>query len=142
MSVKQVSVFVENHSGSLLDIISLLGENKIDIKALCIADTVDYGILRLIVDKPTEALNLLKENKYVVKVSDVVAIKISNEPGGLKDALKLLKEAAINVSYLYAFIGSYGNYASVMLKIDDEAKAIKLFNKNGIQLLEDKDLVN
>ena len=79
MKVKQVSVFVENESGALLDIIKLLGTNNIDIKALSIADTVDYGILRIIVDKPDEALTLLKNNKYVVKIHDVIAIKISNE---------------------------------------------------------------
>lgn len=141
MKVKQVSIFVENHKGALLDIISILGNNNIDIKALCIADTVDYGVLRLIVDKPNEALSLLKENRYVVKINDVIAIKISNEPGGLMDALKVLDEANLNVSYLYAFIGSYGNYASVMLKVEDEDKAIELFKKNNIKLLSDEDLI-
>ena len=141
MKVKQVSIFVENHKGALLDIISILGNNNIDIKALCIADTVDYGVLRLIVDKPNEALSLLKENRYVVKINDVIAIKISNEPGGLMDALKVLDEANLNVSYLYAFIGSYVNYASVMLKVEDEDKAIELFKKNNIKLLSDEDLI-
>ena len=141
MKVKQVSIFVENHKGALLDIISILGENNIDIKALCIADTVDYGVLRLIVDKPNEALSLLKENRYVVKINDVIAIKISNEPGGLKDALKVLDAANLNVAYLYAFIGSYGNYASVMLKVEDEDKAIELFKKHNIKLLSDEDLI-
>lgn len=140
MLLKQVSIFVENKSGKLFDVLKLLGDNKIDISALSIADTTDYGILRLIVNKPKYAASILKENNFIVKIHDVIAIRIDNKPGGLVNALELLRNNGIEISYLYAFVASLGNSASVMLKVDDLEKARKLFKDNGIEMLKAEDI--
>ena len=117
MLLKQVSVFVENKSGKLFEILKLLGDNNIDISALSIADTTDYGILRLVLNKPKKAVEILKENNFIVKIHDVIAIRIDNKPGGLVSALDLLRSNNIEISYLYAFVASLGNSASVMLMV-------------------------
>lgn len=140
MFIKQVSVFVENKPGKMYEIIGLLGKNNIDISALSIADTIDYGILRLIVDKPTKAVNILKENNLVVKIHDVIAITIDNQPGGLTKALSLLNDKGIDMNYLYAFAGSEKNTASVMLKVDDPVKAIEIFKANSIKMINGEDI--
>ena len=140
MFIKQVSVFVENESGKLSECLDILGENKIDIRALSIADTKDFGILRLIVDKPNEAKDLLKAKNYVVKVNDVVAIRISNEPGGLMKALHILKDSNIQIEYLYAFVGDSKESASVMLKVSDNEKTIELLKNNNIEFIEAEEI--
>lgn len=140
MYIKQVSIFVENKSGKLYEIINLLGSNNIDISALSIADTSDYGILRLIVDNPNNAVNLLKENNYIVRLDDVIAITIDNQPGGLSYALNILAKEGIGISYLYAFVGNSDIAASVMLKVDDAEKAIKIFKEKGVKLINAEDI--
>ena len=135
MFIKQVSIFVENKSGKLYDVIRLLGENNIDISALSIADTSDYGILRLIVDKPKKAVDILRENDIVVRIDDVIALSIANTPGGLIKALSLLEKGGIDVNYLYAFVGKSCNDASVMLKVSDLAKAEEIFKANKVALI-------
>ncbi|MBQ7276593.1 MAG: hypothetical protein IJS58_05010 [Bacilli bacterium] len=140
MLLKQVSVFVENKSGKLFEILKLLGDNNIDISALSIADTTDYGILRLVLNKPKKAVEILKENNFIVKIHDVIAIRIDNKPGGLVSALDLLRSNNIEISYLYAFVASLGNSASVMLKVDDLEKARKLFKDNGIEMIKAEDI--
>lgn len=135
MFIKQVSIFVENKSGKLYDVIRLLGENNIDISALSIADTSDYGILRLIVDKPKKAVDILRENDIVVRIDDVIALSVANTPGGLIKALSLLEKDGIDVNYLYAFVGKSGNDASVMLKVSDLAKAEEIFKANKVALI-------
>ena len=140
MLLKQVSVFVENKSGKLFEILKLLGDNNIDISALSIADTTDYGILRLVLNKPKKAVEILKENNFIVKIHDVIAIRIDNKPGGLVSALDLLRSNNIEISYLYAFVASLGNSASVMLKVDDLEKARELFKDNGIEMIKAEDI--
>lgn len=140
MLLKQVSVFVENKSGKLFEILKLLGDNNIDISALSIADTTDYGILRLVLNKPNKAVEILKENNFIVKIHDVIAIRIDNKPGGLVSALDLLRSNNIEISYLYAFVASLGNSASVMLKVDELEKARELFKDNGIEMIKAEDI--
>jgi len=141
MFIKQVTVFIENESGKLSEVLDILNEFKIDIRALSIADTKDYGLLRMIVDKPFVAEKALKEKGYIVKVHDVIAIRINNEPGGLLKALHLLKEYKIDVMYLYAFV-SEGNKekASVMLKVSDRVKALEIFKENGISFINGEEI--
>ncbi len=136
MFIKQVSIFVENKSGKLYDVIRLLGENNIDISALSIADTSDYGILRLIVDKPKKAVDILRDNDIVVRIDDVIALSVANTPGGLIKALGLLEKEDVDVNYLYAFVGKSGNDASVMLKVSDLNKAEEIFKKNNVALID------
>lgn len=140
MFIKQVSVFVENKSGKLYDVIRLLGDNNIDISALSIADTSDYGILRLIVDNPKKAVDILRENGLVVRIDDVIALSIANTPGGLTKALGLLGEAGIDVNYLYAFVGKNGNDASVMFKVSDPSKAEEMFEANNVTIIKASDV--
>lgn len=140
MLLKQVSVFVENKSGKLFEILKLLGDNNIDISALSIADTTDYGILRLVLNKPNKAVEILKENNFIVKIHDVIAIRIDNKPGGLVSALDLLRSNNIEISYLYAFVASLGNSASVMLKVDELEKARELFKDNDIEMIKAEDI--
>ena len=135
MFVKQLSVFVENKFGRISEIINALAENSIDISALSLADTSEFGILRLIVDKPELAVDVLKEEGVIVKLSDVLAIAIDDAPGGLAKALSVLTEANVVIEYMYAFIGKADGKAMTVIRVDDEAKAIDALNKGGVTLL-------
>ena len=140
MFVKQLSVFVENKFGRISEIINALAENSIDISALSLADTSEFGILRLIVDKPELAVDVLKEEGVIVKLSDVLAIAIDDTPGGLAKALSLLTEANVVIEYMYAFIGKADGKAMTVIRVDDEAKAIDALNKGGVTLLTTDDI--
>ena len=140
MYVKQLSVFVENKFGRISEIINALAENSIDISALSLADTSEFGILRLIVDKPELAVEVLKEEGVIVKLSDVLAIAIDDAPGGLAKALSVLTEANVVIEYMYAFIGKADGKAMTVIRVDDEAKAIDALNKGGVTLLTTDDI--
>jgi len=135
MLVKQISVFLENKSGRLAEVTSILGSNDIDISALSIADTTDFGILRLIVNKPDEAERILKEHGFTVKCTDVIAIAVVDEPGGLAEALKVLEHASISIEYMYAFVGKATNQALVILRVEEPEKAAEILDKNNIRVL-------
>ena len=135
MFVKQLSIFVENKSGRLADIIDAIAAAGIDIRAVSIADTTDFGILRLIVDKPDEAEKALKSMGHTVRLTDVIAIEISDTPGGFASALNVLKDRDVEIEYAYAFISRDEGRACVILRVDDNDKAIKLFGENGVKIL-------
>ena len=103
MMLKQVSVFIENKRGRLTDVVQQLGNGGINIRAMSLADTADYGILRLIVSDPQKAAELLKEKQYTVKITDVLAIEIPDEPGALAEALRVIRDSEFTVEYMYAF---------------------------------------
>lgn len=126
MTVKQISVFVENKTGNFSDVISLLGENSIDISALSLADTSDFGIARMIVSDTDKAVSLLKEHGYAVKCTDVTELIMEHVPGGLSKILKELKKEEISIEYLYAFADTKGD-AKVVMRTSDPAKVEKLF---------------
>lgn len=140
MYVKQLSVFVENKFGKISEIINALAKNEIDISALSLADTSEFGILRLIVDKPELAVDVLKAEGVIVKLSDVLAIAIDDAPGGLAKALSVLTEANVVIEYMYAFIGKADGKAMTVIRVDDEEKAIDALNKGGITLLTADDI--
>lgn len=140
MYVKQISVFVENSFGSAAETLGVLSKEKININALCIADTSDYGIMRLIVDDPEKARDLLKEHGATVKITDVLAIPISNEPGGLSDVLAILTKANITIDYMYAFPADARERAIVITKTGDLEKTVTVLKENGISPLCDKEL--
>ena len=140
MYVKQISVFVENKFGRMSEIINALAENSIDISALSLADTSEFGILRLIVDKPELAVEVLKAEGVIVKLSDVLAIAIDDTPGGLSKALDVLTEANVVIEYMYAFIGKADGKAMTVIRVDDEIKAISALNAGGIALLTTEDI--
>jgi hypothetical protein len=135
MLVKQISVFLENKSGRLADVTRVLGENGIDISALSIADTTDFGILRLIVNDPEKAEKVLKDNEFTVSSTNVIAIGIADEPGGLAVALGMLDREAIGIEYMYAFVGKTENEALVILRVENPIKAISVLSAGKVRVL-------
>ena len=142
MIIKQVSIFVENKTGSMAEVLDILGNNNIDLNALSIADTTDFGILRLIVSDPNKAEKILKENGMVVKLTDVIAVGIEDKPGSLSKILDILKNNAIEIDYMYAFIGKSNTGALVILKLSDPAKATELLKSNSIQVVYASEIYN
>ena len=135
MFVKQVSIFVENKKGTIADTILLLGENGINIRALSVADTSDYGILRLIVSEPERAQEILKKNNYTVKLTDVIAFAVSDKPGGLAEALKALHDNDIEIAYVYSFVGHYKNNAVGIISTPKLEDAVNVLHDNGILII-------
>jgi len=119
--VQQVSVFLENKSGRLAEVCATLGAQHINIRALCIADTSDFGILRLIVNDPLQARRILQEAGFSVGLTSVIALLVPDRPGGLGEVLKVLEAAQINVEYMYAFCVRRGDEAIVIFRVADEA---------------------
>ena len=142
MFVKQISVFVENKSGKLVEIIGILADNNIDISALSIADTTDFGILRLIVNEPEKAKEALKEQGIVVKTTDVIALAVPDKPGGLVGALELLKNKGVAIEYMYAFVGKSNRGAMVIIKPDNLDVAFNILKENGVDLISADDVHN
>ncbi len=135
MLIKQISIFLENKSGRLAEVTRVLGANNIDISALSIADTTDFGILRLIVNKPEEAEKILKDNGFTVSCTSVIAISVPDKPGGLSAALDILDRKGIGIEYMYAFVGKTENEALVLLKVSDTDGAVKTLTENGINVV-------
>ena len=136
MSVKQISVFVENKKGGLYEVTSVLNNAGIDIRALSIADTTDYGILRLIVSDHKKAFEVLKAEGIIASITDVLGIEAPDVPGGFSQAIKVLSDADIAVEYAYAFITRHEGAACVIIRVEDNAKAANLLGKAGISLIE------
>ena len=135
MLVKQISIFVENKSGRLAEITRILAENNIDISALSIADTTDFGILRLIVNKPGEAEEVLKENGLAVRCTEVIGISVEDKPGGLAKVLEILQQNGVGIEYMYAFVGKISNAALVIIRADNADLAVETLQKNNISLV-------
>jgi hypothetical protein len=135
MIVKQISIFLENKSGRLAEVTKILGENNIDISALSIADTTNFGILRLIVNQPEKAVKILKENDFTVSSTSVIAIGVEDRPGGLAAALQVLSEESIGIEYMYAFVGKASEEALVILKVENSERAIRTLTKNNVKVL-------
>ena len=140
MYIKQLSVFVENKKGKIAEILSVLGENNIDICALSLSDTTDYGILRMIVDDCDRAFDVLSKHGEIVKLSDVIAIAVDNTPGGLAKALIALREEDIAIEYMYAFVGNSSLGAMVVLRTDEKSGALSALKRHGVCILKDSDL--
>jgi hypothetical protein len=136
VQVKQISVFLENKSGRLADVTRSLGINGINIRALSIADTTDFGILRLIVNKPDEANKVLRNEGFMVSETEVIAVDVPDRPGGLADVLEILGQAGINIEYLYAFIGATSNEALVIFRVEDCEGAMKALQAKNIPVLD------
>lgn len=138
MRVEQIAVFLENKSGRLAEITSVLKEKNINIRALSVADTADFGILRLIVDDVERAKTALKDNKFTVAKTDVVAVEVADKVGGLAAVLKTLDASAINVEYMYAFVNKSGDNAVLIFRFDEMDRAIKDLQDEGFTLLTDE----
>src|SRR5690554_486618 len=140
MVVKQISVFLENKSGRLAEVTKTLGDKGIDIRALYIADTTEYGILRMIVDKPEQALDALTERGFTVSSTSVIAIAIEDHPGTLDQALETLSEGSISVDYLYAFVGRSSTDAIVIIRVENPQLALDKLEQTGIRVLSSKEV--
>lgn len=140
MKIQQLSIFVENKSGRLAEITQALAKAEIDIRAMSVADTSDFGILRLIVDKPEEAVNAFKEEGMTVSLTSVIAIGVQDKPGEFAKAVKVLSDNNIGVEYMYAFISREKGRAFVILRVDDEDRAIEILKQNNIQLLTSEEI--
>ncbi len=138
--VKQISVFVENARGKLSKITSVLAENHINIRALSIADTADFGILRMIVKEPEKAVSVLAEQDIMVKSTDVIVVEISDRPDGLNKVLCLLRDGNVALEYLYAFVTKREDAAYVVMKTDNSEAAIKALTDGGIHVLPAKEV--
>ncbi|HIJ95262.1 MAG TPA: ACT domain-containing protein [Desulfuromonadales bacterium] len=136
MKVEQISIFIENKSGRLAEITRILGEAGVNIRALSLADTSDFGILRLIVNDGTKATSVLKESGFTVNMTEVVAVEVSDRPGGLSTILHTLDSAGINVEYMYAFVERCGGNAVIIFRFDDTEKAIAVLKAHDFTMLE------
>ncbi len=140
MSLKQLTVFVENKQGSLVDITETLATNHVNLRALSIADTQDFGLLRLIVNDNEVASSVLTEKGYVLKITEVIGVKIGDQPGMLSKALSVLAAAGINVEYLYAFMSRTEKHAYVVLRPTDNAAAEAALEAAGFHRITDADV--
>ena len=137
MLIKQISVFVENKEGRLAEITETIAKAGVDIRALSIADTTDFGILRLIVDKPHETEKVLRDSGFTVSVTSVIAVGIDDVPGGFAKPMRVLANAHIDVEYMYAFISRDTKKAYVILRVNDNATATNVLEEAGIVLLDE-----
>ena len=140
MAIKQLTVFVENKQGTLVEITDTLAKNDVNLRALSIADTQDFGILRLIVNDNDKATKALSEHGYLIKTTDVVGVKIGDAPGKLSKALEVLDREGINMEYLYAFMARTERHAYVVLRVADNAAAEAALEGAGFHMITDADI--
>ena len=138
MKVEQISVFLENKPGALSEVTQILGESGVNIRALSLADTKDFGILRLIVNDNEKARQTLDQKGFTVRKTDVVAVEVPDRPGGLAAIMKILAEAKINVEYLYAFVQQSGQNAIIIFRFDETDRAIAVLSEKRVPILEGK----
>ena len=135
MKVLQISIFIENKSGRLAEVARLLSEHQVSLRALSLADTSDFGILRLLVDNTDMALTVLKEGGFTVSKTEVVAVEVPDQAGGLSKILEVLDDAQINVEYMYAFAERHADNAIIIFRFDDIDNAISTLQANGVNIL-------
>ena len=140
MKLKQLSVFLENKPGRLRELCTLLAENNINIVTLSLADTEQFGILRLIVKEHDEAKALLETNGFVAKLTEVIAVEVTDQPGGLSSILQIEEESGISVEYMYAFTIKSGENAVLLFRFDDMDKAVAALQKANLSILSSADL--
>lgn len=142
MKVEQISIFIENKSGRLAEVSGILGEAGVNIRALSLADTSDFGILRLIVDDSEKALQVLRDHHFTVSKTEVIGVEVPDQPGGLSYILKILDQNQINVEYMYAFVERSGSNAVIIFRFDDVDQAISVLLKNHVTILAGKKITS
>ena len=140
MRVEQISVFLENKAGRMAEVTRILAETKVNIRALSLADTSDFGILRLIVDDNEKAKEALRKHGFTVGKTDVVAVEVEDRPGGLYRILDTLYKANVNVEYMYAFVQQSGSNAVIIFRFDNLDEAVKVLAANGMRVIEGEKL--
>ncbi|WP_295722166.1 ACT domain-containing protein [uncultured Methanobrevibacter sp.] len=140
--VKQLSIFLTNQKGKLYNVLNILKENNINIRALSLTDTSEFGILRLIVDCPDKGKELLEKNNYTIKISSAIAVELSDTPGGLSSVLKILNDNNINLDYIYAFTHEYSDKAILFLSTHDLDLLITVLKENSIEIVPSDEIYN
>jgi hypothetical protein len=140
MKADQISIFLENKSGRLAEVTDLLARNNINIRALSLADTADFGIFRLIVSDPARAATLLKDNGFTIGRNEVVAVVVPDRPGGLAGILATLQGKGINVEYMYAFVQKSEGNAVLIFRFDEADKAIAVLQQSGVRVLSGEEM--
>ena len=135
MTLKQISVFLENKKGRLAEVVGLIAAEKINIRALSLADTADFGVLRLIVNDPEKCFAVLKDNSFVAQQTDVIAVEVPDRPGGLQQILQVFDAGGVNIEYMYAFVEKKSDNAIVVFRIEQPDRAIQVLEKNKISVL-------
>ncbi len=141
MKINQISVFLENRKGRLLDVCSLLGNHDVNIRALTIAETESFGVLRIVVNKPDVAMKVLKENNFVANVTDVIAVEIGDKPGGLAKVLKVLSDHDVNIEYMYGFVEKFSENALLVFRFENTAQAQKILSESDIKVVTEKEIM-
>ncbi len=141
--IKQISVFMENKPGRLLEVTKLLAKNNVNIRTLSLADTAEFGIARLIVDSPESVVELLKNNRFTARITPVLAVEVPDDAGGLAKVLEVFTEAGINVEYMYGFVEKkYPDKALLVFKVEDPARAKEQLVSKGITVVSEKDILS
>jgi hypothetical protein len=140
MQIQQLSVFIENKPGRLAEITEVLAEANIDIRAISVADTSDFGILRVIVDKPKEAVEALKAHHMTVSLTNVLAVGIDDQPGAFSKAVRFLADKGFDMEYMYAFISRDKGKAFVIIRTNSGDEAAQALKENGFEILDPETL--
>ena len=140
MKIKQLSIFLQNRTGSLSKPLEVLSEGDINIRAMCMADTSEFGILRLVVDNPMKGKDLLEKNNFLVKITEIIGVEMNDTPGGLTYVLKVIKDDDIDLEYLYAFTHDKIGKAILLLHADNIDKLINTLQKNNIPIVPAKEV--
>lgn len=135
MLIKQISVFLENTIGRLTKLTKVLADNNIDIIAISVADTTDFGILRCIVDDPEKAQEVLRANNFTASTTRVMAVELDDRPGGLSTVLGYLSDEDISIEYIYSFVRNRSNKALILFKVSDPNKAVEILQENSVRTL-------
>lgn len=136
MKVKQLAVFIQNRAGRVSEVTGLLGDSGVNIRGFSVADTADYGILRLVVDDPDRAHDILKGEGFTVREDEVICVHLPDEPGSLANVLKIVSDAGVNIEYIYSLVSTY-----VVLNVDDADRALQLLEGKPVELVSQEDVV-
>lgn len=142
MKIKQLSIFLQNRMGSLSKPLEVLTENEINIKAMCMADTSEFGILRLVVDNPEKGQEVLSENNFLVKITEIIGVEMNDTPGGLTTVLKVIKDNGIDLEYLYAFTHDKVGKAILLLHANNIDELISVLQDNNIVIVPSEEAYN
>ncbi|NLN42490.1 MAG: ACT domain-containing protein [Clostridiales bacterium] len=140
MTVKQISVFLENKKGRLVQVTNVLSQNNIDISAISIAETTNFGIIRMIVNKPQLAVEVLKKAGFTVNTADVLAVEVPDCPGGLHQVLEILSHLNVSIEYLYSFVRRPSQKALILFKLDNTDRAIKALKEKKVNILSSQEV--
>jgi hypothetical protein len=140
MKIRQISVFLENRKGRLCEACSVLGDAGVNIRALTIAETEEFGVLRIVVDNVEAGLKALKDNNFVANITEVVAVEVPDRPGGLAEVLKVLSANDVNIEYMYGFMEKFSDEALLVFRFEDIGKAQKILLKNNIKVVRKEEI--